>query len=71
MDIEIPDINTQYYIKAMMSSINNRRSASRTTDEISEYSKKLLQLLVENKNLFSVSELEHYVEDINTLRFPI
>jgi F0F1-type ATP synthase delta subunit len=71
MDIEIPDINTQYYIKARMSVINNRRSNRFTTNDMSEHFKKLLQLMVENKRMFSVSEVENYVQDMNTFTFPI
>jgi hypothetical protein len=71
MNIEIPDINKQYYIQAMMSFLNNRKSNLLTTEEVSEYFKKVLQLMIENKNLFSVSELEHYVKDMNALWFPI
>ncbi len=71
MDIEIPDINTQYYIKARMSVINNRRSNRFTTNDMSEHFKKLLELMVENKRMFSVSEVENYVQDMNTFTFPI
>jgi hypothetical protein len=71
MDIEIPDINTQYYIKARMSVINNRRSNRFTTNDMSEHFKKLLELMVENKRMFSVSEVENYVQDMNTFIFPI